>query len=663
MKKHNAMKETRVVPRAVVPHVNGEAAHGGEAVEAVNVREHEASLQVTGQPAVAGMIGNGERLLLIEGSHQVTVSGSTVLIDGDIVATVAGTIVGAHAIGSLIVIVTSEGFIYLSPSGGTWSVLDPADAVPQLSIGVEISTVSADLDAYTFAAPYSHWAAPLASADTSALARMLRTAWSALHSDALAEGYHTAPMLVRWAVRLLDGTYLWMSDPMRVGDATLANADRVSANVTTTSNSFTGIEATTMAFKRYSLTLDVTRDIGAAWLPLVAGIDLLATDEAELLTASRSLDYRCITRTQGGREYILEMGLSRRNAAAITYQLTTSSWHLIASAPAAPHIQGSDFVAPDRELTLTPAQCAAVGTSMHVDGVVCSTTAGGRLYCCTPGGDVIVSAPGNALVEAHRRTVLGTTPLAITVMPRPLYSNGLGRYPVYVFTDDGIYAIPQDPSGTLGEARLVDRTVIAPDVAPVEGGRAIWFVSRHRHLCRLNATRVEVWQHDVDYRALAWCNAYSELWALPQSGNPVAMMTSGAWSERTVDVAQLYCDALHAVAVSDDGTLLDLERETPATMPVKWCTHPVAIHALLCRAVQRVVWHVKSEGAALELCVTAQRGIMVQNCTVSRIVVDGVIEQPLATAPMTIGARTLRLSLEGTASAGTLLLPTLIYHS
>ena len=48
-------------------------------------------------------------------------------------------------------------------------------------------------------------------------------------------------MLVRWGVRLVDDSYLWLSEPQRVGDITLGNADRVSAVVTTSSSRFTGI--------------------------------------------------------------------------------------------------------------------------------------------------------------------------------------------------------------------------------------------------------------------------------------------------------------------------------------------------------------------------------------------------------------------------------------
>ena len=77
--------------------------------------------------------------------------------------------------------------------------------------------------------------------------RGLRTAWNALPADAVAEGRYASPLLVRWAVRLDDGSYLWMSDPLRVGDETLGNADRVSAMVTTSGGAFTGIEASTHA--------------------------------------------------------------------------------------------------------------------------------------------------------------------------------------------------------------------------------------------------------------------------------------------------------------------------------------------------------------------------------------------------------------------------------
>ena len=656
------MRETRVIPRAMVPLANGEAARCGEAQMALNVREQPQALQVTGQPVTMGAMAVGERLLLLTGGHRVTCTGMTVKIDNVAVATADNTIVGAHTIGALVVVVTSSGFIYLMYTDGSgWVRLNPDDAVPQLAFSAQTATMSADIGAYTFAEPYAQWRAPLADADTTALSGMLRSAWSALHADAAAEGRYTSPVLVRWAVRLKDGNYLWISDPVRVGDETLANADRISAMVTTGNGAFTGIEATTMPLIHYSLGINVTRGIAAEWLPLVDSVDVLVTDGAPLLSASRRLDYRCVTRTTAPREYILEMGLERRSASAITAALNASSWRLVARATASGTMSGNDFEPAVEEVTLTRSQCAAIGSSMQVDGVVCSTAAGGKLYCSTAGGDVVVSAPGNALVEAHRHSVLGAVPLAMAVVTRPLYSGGFGRYPVYVFTDDGIYAIPQSARGTLGEARLVDRSVIAADVRPVEGDGDIWFVSRHGHLCRLSGSQVTVCQRDAGYTALAWCNAYGELWMMPSHGYPVVRMRSGALTERTVDAGQFYCDARYAVAFTDAGQLLDLEREQDVVCPVRWQTHPVAVDALMGRAVCRVVWHVKGSSTSLTLRLIGQRGIMAVDCDVSVITVNGDVEHPLAAPTMAHRVRTVRLDMNGVAATGTLLLPALFY--
>ena len=663
MKKKQLIKETLVVPQGMVALANGEAAQDGTAVLARNVRERERSLQVTGVPATVGQIEADARLLVIHDDHNVTCSGHVVKIDGVEIARVGHDIVGAHVVGDAIVIVTTGGLVHVGQQEGTWVVLDPHEAVPTLTFGASLGSKAADISAYSFVTPYSQWRAPLSSEDATTLEGMLRTAWSAMNSDCRAEGRHTAPMLVRWAVRLKDGNYLWMSEPVRVGDETLANVERISARVTTSSNAFTGIEATVMNLLHYKLEIGVEWDVAPEWMSLVAGIDVFATSEAQLLTDSRSLDYRCLTRTTGSREYVLEMGLSRRSADAISVQLSSSPWHLIATAPIASHVSGGDFVAPLQSVTLTNGACASIGQMMTLDDVVCSTTAAGRLYCCTRGGELVVSAPGNAFVEVSRRSVLGTRPLALAVMTRPLYSSGFGRYPVYVFTRDGIYAVPQTPQGVLGEARLVDRTVAHAGVTPVEAGRDVWFMSRHGHLCRLAGSMVTVVQRDVDCVSMSWCNAHGELWLLSASGYPTVVMDSGRTSERTLNVAQLYNDALHSVAITATGEMLDLEQETPAMMPVTWHSHPLPLDPLMACAVHRVVWHLVSTGARLTLEVDGHRGMMAQVRVISRMTVDGAIDQPLAAPTMAVQGRTMRLLLDGEAMTGTLMLPSILYWS
>ena len=53
------------------------------------------------------------------------------------------------------------------------------------------------------------------------------------------------------------------------------------------------------------------------------------------------------------------------------------------------------------------------------------------------------------------------------------------------------------------------------------------------------------------------------------TGFPLVVMPSGRMSVRTIDAVQLYSDPRHAVAVTDIGTVLDLEVETDDMKTVK----------------------------------------------------------------------------------------------
>lgn len=161
---------------------------------------------------------------------------------------------------------------------------------------------------------------------------------------------------------------------------------------------------------------------------------------------------------------------------------------------------------------------------------------------------------------------------------------------------------------------------------------------------------------------MAWCNAHNELWVLPSTGSPVVVLPSGAMSGRSVAATQLYSDARHALAVTAGGTVLDLEQEQPGAMDVEWHSHPLALHPLMQRPIKRVVWHVVGDDANLTLSVNGQWGIMAQDREVSRTVVNGAVNQPLASPTITVPARTMTLHMSGTASSGTLLMPFLAYN-
>lgn len=659
--KHIQTNQLTITPLAQAQRVNTESGRCGESALARNVREQPDALQVTGHPATVGTIGAGETLVLVADGHYVTLTGGHIAIDGVAVAPVPAGFAGAFAIGPWIVLTGSEGFTYLLSRDGTWAAVDAADAVPQLTLLAGYTTETAPLAPYPFENTYGQWRAPLAANDVAGLRSLLVNAWKTLRDNAEAAGRHTGPLLARYAVRLADDSYLWVSAPVRLGDDTMQNLAYVAAAVTLDGNDrFTGTQASALTMRSFTLQVQVDRQIAPEWQSQVKAVDVFVTDAASLVSDSMALDYRCMTVDAGSRTYTLEMALEGRSPAAVSALLAASSWHLAATSTSVDQLTPGSFVAPATAVTLTGAQLAGIEQSMLLRSAVCAVTTGGRLYWCQADGTVCVTAPGNPLVLAHSRRLLGVIPRAMAAVPRPLYSGGLGRYSVYVFTTDGIYTLPQTTAGTLGEARLIHRSVIAPGIAPAEAGHDIYYVSRHGHLCRLAGTRVTVTLLRCGATALAWCPAYDELWMLRQSALPLVLMPGGRTSERTVDVTQLYADPCNALAVDLAGNVLDLEQESDAVMAVQWVTHPVTLSTFMGTVPCRLVWHLSSPQAMLSLRLMGLRGLGMDALTMSRVTLDGAADRPLAVPLSLQGCRDISLRLEGTARSGSLICPVTI---
>ena len=375
----NTKKTIGVVPRGTRHAANGEAAAAGAAVRTVNLREREQSLQVVGQPATVGAIGAGHTLVLVHEGHYFYLDDDRLYVDaGTLLLTLAGEWVDIKTVGSWIVVVTTTALRVLVARGDTYVEMDASQALPSITVTEQtLPPLSATVPPFTFAEPYRQWQAPLADADVRSLTTLLRGVAGGLSTDAADAASLAAPVLVRWGVRLWDDSYLWMSAPRRLGDATLANADRITAPVVIDGDRFAGTLAATMPLARYKPKVTVEGGVPADWQPWVKAIDVFATAPAPLFAASRVLEYRCLTRTVGDRTYELEMGLRRTDAASIEHSLNTSDWHLVATATDVANLRPDAFVPPEQPVTITNARCAALAQARMLPLPTCVATAGG----------------------------------------------------------------------------------------------------------------------------------------------------------------------------------------------------------------------------------------------------------------------------------------------
>lgn len=270
-------------------------------------------------------------------------------------------------------------------------------------------------------------------------------------------------------------------------------------------------------------------------------------------------------------------------------------------------------------------------------------------------GLLTVSHIAQPLVREFCHAVTGAEILALAATERPIYSGGFGRHPLYVFTKQGIYVVPQASSGAFGEAKLMSRKAIDAHTRPASGGGKVWFVSAHRQLCAIEGSKVEVVVPQWQAATLAWNDAEHELWSLQAGGSLYIADADGFFSQLTLGVHSLYYDGESALAVTPDGSVLNICSSVATEQQVKYVSHPVRLSPDMRQQVEKIIWKVFGSDQHLRLSLLGERGESLGGFNICSVKVDGNICSPIALPVIFPAARTVRLQVEGTSTAGTLI--------
>ena len=459
-----------------------------------NLRKSEQTpdaLVVVGQPVRAGQVPAGHELVLRDGERWLTVHNGQLWCNGTALAAVSGTLVGVHRVGALVVVAGSEGVVYLTERNGALTPTSMGDALPTLTLTQQpSSTLTAALPTMSFASPYVRWQAPLQQADVASLTAALRSCWLSLTAQAEAMALRHSPCQFRYGVRLWDDSYLWISAPVTLGDDLVAGASRVRVAATVEGGEVTGVPATTLALPTYTLGIAVARGVDAAWRQVVKAVDVLATQPAPLVRDTSTIDYSVYTNST--RQPMLDYGFAVCSPTQVERVLAASRWTVVASTSDFEALEQGRWVeSGDRpDTALTWEQCQAATAGIATRPLVATLVCNGRLYAADAQGLMTTSRAGNPLVSERQCVVSGAQLLGLAAVPRSLYSGGFGRYPVYLFTSEGVFALPLTAQGVYGEPRLLSREVLQAGTRPVEAGRDVYFTSWRGHLCRLRGSEV-----------------------------------------------------------------------------------------------------------------------------------------------------------------------------
>ena len=311
------------------------------------------------------------------------------------------------------------------------------------------------------------------------------------------------------------------------------------------------------------------------------------------------------------------------------------------------------------------AQAATVNTNLEAHRLAASTETLITLPPHAPvsealTGAVAISGKGNPLVWHLSQPLQGTVIRAIASATSPAYHSGLGRYPLFIFATDGIYALPQLSGGTYGEARMLSRHAIATHCQPCETGSGIFFANTRGDIMSIGSGIVKRHLRATAAVQMAWNEAENELWLMKADGSLSVLMPGGCTYCRSLTPKWLY-SAPGAAFAAEGNTLLDITRETTdAAMPVHWLSQPVVLSPTLNASPRSVVWSIFSDHCSLQLQINGERGMSCHGFMLSRLTVDGIIASPLCQRFVSPRLRSIRLSLSGTLKTGDMFLPTLI---
>lgn len=337
--------------KGIASYIDGENAPEMACEKATNLREKGDAMMAVGKPQQVSTLANGEKIVAIHRTSSdkkllISTTGNSVTLHGTIEAddsvtksgqtlsTAESPINAVKSIGDFLLVATAGGNILLKYNAitDTYTTLDIADAIPRLLLSASGKhTISSNLPAYTFASPLQHWQGPLPAEDVDNISDLAVDAYKRLLGNAAAEGYMVQPILARYAVRLWNDDYLWVSAPVLLGHG--IQTMNTTATAAADGNNYTGINATETTIDAYRLSVAVEEGTSVQWDGIIKSIDILISDEIEPILTASPIEWSFTRPTVDGTTVNrLNFGLQATDSYAfIASLLATGQWHVASS--------------------------------------------------------------------------------------------------------------------------------------------------------------------------------------------------------------------------------------------------------------------------------------------------------------------------------------------
>lgn len=331
------MKRLKIVPKGLADRVNVESGEVGECLGAMNVRECAEALEPMGVwKSLCKLLGN-ERVVHIDsredGEYFLSCKGNVMNVvgkrlDGEFVSmksticTLDSDVEWAQSVGRFVVVGTHTGLKYLHYKDQEYKLLDFAEIAPQLVFGaVNVAEVSEIVPSITFEEPYSKWER-LTEKDRKLVETTVNESCESLKQRATQNGAYIQPVAVRYAVRMRDDSYAWISAPVVVGDG--LQMRRKVSGIVDSAMSYCG--ESELQTSMYNVGVTVVKPMSQEWAELVKSVDVLVSDELAPFEGDK-VECRCDYITPN--RYLTYWFRSRESVVAYSELVNPEKWRIL----------------------------------------------------------------------------------------------------------------------------------------------------------------------------------------------------------------------------------------------------------------------------------------------------------------------------------------------
>lgn len=262
---------------------------------------------------------------------------------------------------------------------------------------------------------------------------------------------------------------------------------------------------------------------------------------------------------------------------------------------------------------------------------------------------ILISLQNNPFVFAYTLSIGDGEPMQLAQAIQPVTGNIFGRFPLYSFTQKGIYAVNTENSGTA--PRMISSVIPNCGIAPEHTPNGIIFISgSHLHL--LNGAKVSTICDKIHCSGLLYNHANREIFGLSDTGNTTVIQ--GNMHKFSISENIIYKCGKYGVSAA--GGILEINDETEQILQISYLSRPYEIND----KIYSVIWEIFGEDLKLKLTLYGEYGESCHGELITEVTLDGDLNIPLKLPVLPKEYRVLRFKIEGTAGTGTAIYPTYI---